>query len=304
MRRRDPMRFRSGARRFACLRVWLSMHVGFVLAATAASTEPVPLRYGFAPGQEWLAEQTIERETTLAGRTQSDRGAARFAYRVEATDDPERLRLDARMLSQRTNSGESPFDFSVIGFQAVTDRRGVLRGMHFEIGEAEPPELPGLDPDPVAFRQMLRHIAAAWLPAVYWLPELPEAPLAVGETFVIGEREPVGGSDPGVRMEMASTTRYTLRKVKEGVAIFDVAVESTVDASTAIAGVKSAERALGEAHFDLERGMWTRQEIQSEQRARLEGAPAGAEQAMARTTRTLLMRLAEPSHEQGGEPAP
>ena len=118
------------------------------------------------------------------------------------------------MLSQSVGGEKSPVDFSSIAFRASTDRRGALRGVHFELGDAEPPDLPGLDPDPVAFRQMLRQIAEAWIDTVYWLPELPEHAVAVGASFTIGERDDVGGTEPGVRMEMVSKTTYTLREVR------------------------------------------------------------------------------------------
>jgi hypothetical protein len=39
--------------------------------------------------------------------------------------------------------------------------------------------------------------------------------------------------------------------------------------------------------------MWTRQEVHSEQRASLEGAPPGAEHATGRTTRVIEMRPAK-----------
>jgi len=54
--------------------------------------------------------------------------------------------------------------------------------------QAEPPPLEGVDADPVAFREMLRSLASAWLDSVYWLPVLPEKPLAVGESFELADR--------------------------------------------------------------------------------------------------------------------
>ncbi len=259
----------------------------------AAWSRSYELRYGLRPGQTWHAVQTVFRETTVAGLTRTDRNTARFRYETLESPLDGQLRLDASMLSQTMDDRESPFDFSVIRFLALTDVRGVMRGVHFQIGEAEPPELPGIERDPVAFRQMLRSVAAAWLDAVYWLPELPERPLEVGEAFVIANRGDVGGTDPGVSMQIESTTTFRLRKVTGRQAEFAIQVRSTVDAATAIADIVSNRNAEGEAVFDLELGMWTHQETRSDHRASLSGAP-GAEQASARTVTTIAMALGEP----------
>ena len=269
-----------------------SILTALLLAAGAggiAHAESLSLRYGIAPGQSWSAVQTIVRETSLGGETRSDRGTARFSYRVAATQEPDRLLLDARMLSQSVGEEESPVDFASIAFHASTDRRGVMRGVRFELGVVDPPDLPGIEPDPVAFRQMLRRVAEAWIDSVYWLPELPERALAVGESFVIGARDDVGGTEPGVRMEMVSKTTYTLRELSEGVARFDVAIRSSVEASTAQSAVESRRIAEGEADFDLELGMWTRHQTRSEHHAVFSGDPTGQGSASARTTTTIEM---------------
>lgn len=263
------------------------------LLPVAAQARSYELRYGIAPGQTWHAAQTIHRETYVAGVSDTDTGIARFRYEVK--NGPEgTLRLDARMVSQETHDGPSPFDFSVIRFLAQTDRRGVMRGMHFRLGDVEPPDLEGVEKDPVAFRQMLRSLASAWLESVYWLPELPERSLAVGESFTIGDRGDVGGTDPGVTMQMDRKTTYRLRKVTGRLAEFSVEVHSTVDASTAQTGLTSQRTAEGEAVFDLEAGMWTRQEIRAEHHASLRGAETGSETATARTVTTIEMQLGEP----------
>lgn len=263
------------------------------LLPSAASSRSYELRYGLAPGQTWHAVQTIFRETTVAGLTRTDRNTARFRYETRESKVDGLLRLDASMLSQTMDDQQSPFDFSVIRFLALTDMRGTMRGVHFQIGEAEPPELPGLERDPVAYRQMLRSVAAAWLDAVYWLPELPERPIEVGEAFVVSNRGDVGGTNPGVSMQIESTTTFTLRKVTGPQAEFAIQVRSTVDAATALAGIVSNRLAEGEAVFDLELGMWKHQETRSDHRVSLSGAP-GAEQGSARTVTTIEMALGEP----------
>jgi len=252
--------------------------------------EPILLRYGLAPGQRWSAVQTVVREMKLGGDVRHDRASARFAYRVDRTERPDRLRFDAHMLSQTVGDEQSPFDFSVIAYQAALDQRGVMSGVHFQLGEAEPPELPGVDPDPVAFRQMLRQIAEAWIHAVYWLPELPERALEPGDAFTIRDADDVGGTDPGVRMQMASTTTYTLREVDGHRARFEIAVRSTVDAATAQSEIESRRRGSGEALFDLELGMWVRHETRDEHKAFFSGAPGGPGDASARTITTIVMQ--------------
>lgn len=262
------------------------------LLPAAAAAGSYELRYGLTSGQTWHAVQTVFRETTVAGQTRTERASARFRYDVKDAPVPGDLRLDARMLSQTMGDEQSPFDFSVIRFLAQSNERGTLRGMHFQLDDADPPDLPGLEPDPVAFRQMLRSVAAAWIDAVYWLPELPERPIELGETFVQRDARDVGGTDPGVAMKMEATTTYTLRKVTGKLAEFAIEVRSTVGASTAQTGIVSNRQATGEAVFDLELGMWRRQETRSEHRASLEGLP-GADQATGRTVTTIEMTLGE-----------
>jgi len=264
-----------------------------LLLPAAASARDYELRYGLHPGQTWHAVQTVFRETSVAGDTRTDRATARFRYETQVAPVEGEVRLDARMLSQTMDGQQSPFDFSVIRFLAQTDPRGTMRGLHFQIGEAEPPEMEGIERDPVAFRQMLRGVAAAWIEAVFWLPELPEQPIAVGESFVVNDRGDVGGTDPGVAMQIESTTSYTLRRVTGSQAEFAIQVRSTVDAATARAGIVSNRAAEGEAVFDLELGMWTRHETRSDHRARLDGVP-GTDQATAHTVTTVEMRLGAP----------
>jgi len=267
--------------------------LGAIAPLRAEPADPVLLRYGLASGQRWSAVQTIVRETRVRGDVRREVASAGFRYQVAATERPGRLRFDARMLSQTVDGEQSPFDFSVISYQAALDARGVLSGVHFQLGEAEPPELPGVDPDPVAFRQMLRRIAEAWVDSVYWLPELPERALAPGDDFTLRDADDVGGTDPGVYMQIASTTTYTLRGVEGRTARFDVVVRSTVDASTAQSGIESRRRGAGEALFDLDLGMWSRHEIRDEHLARFSGAEGGAGDASARTITTIEMQREE-----------
>ncbi|MGH0028434.1 MAG: hypothetical protein ACQGVC_01480 [Myxococcota bacterium] len=273
---------------------------GLALAAALAclpafaAAEGYTLRYGLEPGQTWHAVQTVFRETSVGTVSETHTGTARFRYDVGAGAEDGDVRLDARMVSQETSAGASPFDFSVIQFMAQTDRRGATRGMHYRLGDAEPPDLPGVEKDPVAFRQMLRSLASAWIESVYWLPELPEGPIELGESFAIVDGGDVGGTDPGVTMKMETRTVYTLRKVTGRLAEFGIEVRSTVDAATAQAGITSNRSGNGEAVFDLEAGMWTRQEVRAEHRAALRGAETGDDQATARTTTTFEMRLGDP----------
>ena len=276
---------RTSTRTFAALSI-LSL-----LVSAGASAESVMLRYGLAPGQRWSASQTIERTTEALGQKQSDVGVARIRYQVDAAPVEGHVSLVARMLSQEIAGAQSPFDFSQVRFHAFSDPRGAMRGIHYEIDpDAEPPDVPELDKDPVAYREMLRRIATAWSDSVFWLPELPEAPLEVGESFTIGDRGDVGGSDPGVAMEMTSKRTYTLDRVEGNQAHFSIRLQSTVDAATAQSSVESEQRALGDAVFDLELGMWTRQETRSEHRARFQGGPGGSGIASARSVTTIEMK--------------
>jgi hypothetical protein len=274
-------------------RTELAISLGLmVLLPSAVSARAYELRYGLAVGQTWHAAQTSFRETTVAGLTRTDTAAARFRYEVVEAPVENEVRLEARMLSQTMGEEQSPFDFSAIRFLAQTDPRGTMRGVHFQLGEAEPPDLEGVEPDAVAFRQMLRSLAAAWIEAVYWLPELPVEPLSIGESFVIQDRGDVGGTDPGVAMQIESKTRYTLEKVTGRIAEFTIRVSSTVDGATAQSGIVSKRSAEGEALFDLELGMWTRQETRSFHRAALHGTPS-ADHASGRTVTTIEMSLGD-----------
>jgi len=262
-----------------------------------AAGRELELRYGWSPGQIWRATQRIVRETRLPGNLQSDRGVAEFEYRVQG--DPEStLRLESRLLSQETAAGVSPLDFSAIAFSAQIDTQGRLRGAHYEIGEAQPPAVEGVAPDPIAFRQVLRQVASAWRGAVFWFPELPDRPLALGDSFVVDEARSLAESEPGVSMRMRATRTYRLLALEGQVARFRIEETSQVDAATAESGIASEQRAEGEALFDLALGMWTRQELVSSQRASYTGAAgAGEEQGevSSTTSTTLEMRRLEPA---------
>jgi hypothetical protein len=280
--------------RIEAARLVLAIALACALGA-GASAETVSLRYGLEAGQRWTASQTIERTTHILGESQSDRGVAHFRYAVESAPVAGHVSLVAHMLSQEMSGGESPFDFSQIRFLAFSDPRGTMRGVHFEIGnDAEPPDVPGIEKDPVAYREMLRRFATAWSDSVFWLPELPEQALSVGESFTIGDRGDVGGSDPGVAMEMTSKRTYTLDRIEGPIAHFSIRLQSTVDAATAKSSVESEQRALGTAAFDLDAGMWTRQETRSEHRATFQGGPGGEGVATASTVTTIEMRSEEP----------
>jgi hypothetical protein len=141
---------------------------------------------------------------------------------------------------------------------------------------------------------MLRQVAEAWQDSVYWLPELPERALEPGDSFSIRDADDVGGTDPGVRMQIVSTTTYTLREVASGRARFELAVRSTVDAATAQSEIESRRLGSGEAIFDLALGMWVRHETADEHRAVFSGAPGGPGGASARTLTTIEMRREQP----------
>lgn len=276
------------------------------MATTAASetaeeglvaSRGVLLRYGWAAEQIWRTTHRSVRETQLQGNPQRDRGIAEFEYRVLGGEPEGALRLDARLLSQETAQGVSPLDFSAIAFSAQIDAQGRLRGAHYAIGEAQPPVVQGVEPDPIAFRQVLRQVASAWRGAVFWFPELPERPIALGDSFVVDEVRNLAESEPGVSMRMHSSRTYRLLSVEASVLRFRVEEVSQVDAATAESGIASEQRAEGEALFDLGLGMWTRQELVSSQRASYTGAAgAGPEQGevSSTTSTTLEMRRVAP----------
>ncbi len=229
---------------------------------------------------------------------QRDRGAARFEYRVLGAEPEGTLRLEARLLSQETADGISPLDYSAIAFSALIDAQGRLRGAHYEIGEARPPVVEGVAPDPIAFRQMLRQVASAWRGAVFWFPELPERALAVGDAFAVDETRNLAETEPGVSMRIRSSRTYRLLAVEADVARFRVEEVSTVDAATAQSGIASEQRAEGEALFDLGLGMWTRQELVSSQRASYTGASGVGQdrgEATASTSTLLEMQRVKPA---------
>jgi hypothetical protein len=268
--------------------------------ALAAAASPAGggtlLRYRLAPGQVWRATVKISRETQLGRDVERDGGTAHVEYRVEPADTPGQVALEARMLRQETSAGASPFDFSVIHYHATADARGVAPGAHFDIGEAEPPDIEGVDRDPVAFRQLLRSVASAWLESVYWLPRLPEEPLEVGASFTLDESEPVDDLEPGIEMRMKATRSYTLEGVSDGLAHFTIRVRSRVDAATARGSLQSARSGRGEAVFDLARGMWRSQTLRDEHRARYHDAPGlGDGETTAHSVTEIEMALAQPA---------
>jgi len=260
--------------------------------AHAEDAAPVRLRYGWESGQSWRAVYSVKREMHLAQDVQSDLGVARFDYTVRSDAKQGELRLEVRFVSQETAAGPSPLDFTPIVFRAGIDALGHLRAPDYQIGEARPPDLPGIEPDPVAYRQMLEQSAAAWRWAAFWFPELPERPLAPGEEFVSRDDRDLGSGAPGMGMWMRSERHYRLVSVAQGIARFRVEEDSHVDAAAGAEGVASEQRAKGEALFDLALGMWTRHEIVSSQKASFHGAPpaVGAGEATSRSVTTIEMQ--------------
>ncbi|HXK21848.1 MAG TPA: hypothetical protein VMS55_04130 [Myxococcota bacterium] len=264
-------------------------------SAHADDSTPVRLRYGWAPAQSWRAVYSVKREMHLAQDVQTDLGVARFDYAVHPDAKRGSLRLEVRFVSQETAAGPSPLDFTPIVFRAGTDALGHLRGPDVRIGDARPPDLPGIEPDPVAYRQILEQAASAWRQAAFWFPELPERPLAPGEEFVSRDDRDLGGGAPGTGMWMRSERRYRLVSVAQGIARFHVEEDSHVDAAAGSEGVASEQRAEGEALFDLALGMWTRHELVSSQRASFRGAPsAAAADATSHSVTTIEMQRLSP----------
>ena len=264
------------------------------VAAAHDAAGAVALRYRLAPGQVWHSTQTIERRTTFGELVESDTGVARLEYRVGETDAEGRVTLEATMLSQSTSSGQSPFDFSVITFRARLGPRGPATGAWFEIGEAEPPELPDVPRDQVAFRTMLRTLASAWLESVFWFPELPEAPLELGASFSIDESESVPTAEPGVSMQQTSVRTYTLREVEGDRARFEVTDASQIETETAVSELEAIRAARGEASFDLVLGSWVKTRLRSTHRATWAGAQGiGDGVSTAETVTTIEMAPAK-----------
>lgn len=273
---------------------WLLLLIA--LSASGAHAEAITFRYGWKTGQVWRATHTITRDMRMGDVRDTDGGVARFEYRVVPSGVAGLVKLEATMLSQTTAAGASPFDFSGIRYTAILDQRGAIRGAHYKLGDAEPPALPGVEKDPVAFRQMLRNVAEAWLPAVYWFPELPEKPLEIGEAYERDQSQPIGGTDPGVTMRMVETRTLSLREVDGDRAIFGLTIDSRVDASTAQSSIASSRDAEGTVVFDLGLGMCVRQETHASHRAAFKGA-TGLEdgQSSAETVTTIEVERVSPA---------
>ena len=285
---------RAGLRGALCAALALVLAQHAARGATAEESRPLPLRYGWSPGQVWRATSSVERETRVGDDVQRDRGAARFEYTVERAPGGE-VRLEARMLAQETDAGATPIDFSPIAFHAEIDARGRLRDAHYTIADAPPPAAAGEVSDPVAYQQILRRVASAWRSAVFWFPELPERSLKPGDAFVVEDERDLS-DEPGAAMRVHSTRTYRLLAVADGVARFRVEEDSRVDAGSGESRIDSRERAEGEALFDLALGMWTRQQLVSSQRARYSGPAEGksgaAGEASSRSVATIEMERA------------
>jgi len=278
-----------------------------LLAAGAARGEPpvgrtdgdtgVHLAYGLTPGQVWRSTQTIVRETRVGGDVQRSRGEAVFRYRVGPAPEEGRVTLDAEFVSLRAAEDAQPFAPGAVRFRAVLTRWGRVVASTSRVGDVPPPaEGPGGQaPDAVAWRQMLRGLAEAWSDAVFWLPELPERALRPGDTFTTRGERPLGGQEPGVSGRQSLERTYTLRRVEDGRAHFELAARSRVETSTARSAVRSERETSGEAVFDLGLGMWTRHVARSRDRFDLESDEAlpDAGPASATTTTTITMERLE-----------
>jgi hypothetical protein len=280
---------RARAARWAALA--LALALGGERGAASSETAPVRLRYGWSAGQTWLATSSVERETHVGDDVQRDHGVARFEYTVGTAPGGE-LKLEARMLSQETEAGAAPLDFSPIVFGADIDDHGRLRGAHFTIAESPPPVVGGKALDPLTYHQVLNQVATAWRSAVLWFPDLPERSLSPGQAFVVEDERDLGDAEPGVAMRVHSTRTYRLLSVADGVARFRVEEDSRVGAGAGASRIDSRQHAEGEALFDLELGMWMRHQLVSSQRASYSGSPAGAGtgEATSRSVATIEMQ--------------
>jgi hypothetical protein len=273
----------------------LGVVLGLALAAPAlAETAHVRLRYGWAAGQVWRAQQSTTRETHVGDAVQREQVSARFEYTVSTADDGGALRLEARLLSQQTADGASPLDFSPIAFHARVDTRS-LESPSFEVAEVRRPG-PGPLADPIALRRVLRDVASAWRDSVLWFPELPERSLSAGQAFSVSESRELPQAQPGIAMQIQRTRSYRLLEVQAGVARFRLTDVSLVDASSGQSGIRSEERAEGEAEFDLALGMWRRQQVASSQRAVYSDASpeVGSGEASSRSVTEIRMERATP----------
>lgn len=109
------------------------------------------------------------------------------------------------------------------------------------------------------YRELIAVAGPANRRNIFWMPEFPDRPLFVGDSFV--DRASV--ADPTA----AGETRFELEEVRGNLAYFAVSQHGALVS----AGVSGTQQSEGRAVFDFETGMWRSLELRGEGTASLPG---------------------------------
>jgi hypothetical protein len=251
----------------------------FALCLTASGAGPVlaasvRLSYGLAPGQIWLGTLSSQSETEYSGKKDVHRSKTTIQYAVAAGPKRGWVTLTARILSQQIPGAEGGggMDLSGITFFADMHESGEIRNIRHE-GSALPP---GAADMPEQMKQMMAQsfnmVADAWKQAVFWFPELPEAPLSPGDEFDVTRKTGMGGAGAMIQSQTLSKQVFTLEDVSAGLAYFSVK-ERSVTKTTGAAGGRSETQSAsrGETVFDLNSGMWVDMVVKSKANVGMSG---------------------------------
>jgi hypothetical protein len=245
-----------------------------VWGAPAWAAGAAQLQYRLAPGQVWIGTLSSQSQTSFMGEKSLHRSKSVIEYRVKKGTKANWVSLTARIVKQHTpgQEGGGQMDLSGIAFMADMHRSGELRNIRHE-GTALPAGMSELPPQmKQMYAQSSDMIADAWKSAVFWFPELPEAPMRPGDEFDVTRRIGMGGAGAGIQAQTVSKQVFTLEEVSKGLAYFTVR-ERSVTKMKGMAGGRSDTKtaAKGETVFDTKTGMWLDMVVKSRSKVGMSG---------------------------------
>jgi len=240
--------------------------VAALCTAPAVAADSCRLAYKLQPGQVWQADVASQFESTAAmGGESTQRSSYKVRYRIMKGEKRGWVKVEGRIIAHSAQS-EGGIDYTKLTYSADMHRSGELRNIS-HTGSAVPPlpeeQLANMPPQYVdIMRRQGDMVARAMEKGVFWLPELPEEKVAVGDSFEVVEKLDFGSS-PMMQSQAVVRTEYTLEEISQGLAYFSVRQRMQSKSSGMGSSVESKTAGKADAIFDLEQGMWVEMTMKS-----------------------------------------
>jgi hypothetical protein len=226
------------------------------LYALPAQGAEYKFRYNLKPGQTWVVSDTTQVVSEAMGFKSTTRTKRTIKYDVKKGPKSGWVTVSAAVTSLSSKSDDAP-----VSTQNVLDGMVFKADVH-QSGEVRKYSFSGGDP------QMAQYMGPMMEQGIFWFPEFPEDPLAVGDEFEVT----VKAATPGMQgmggagaMKWMTRDIYVLEDVKSGLAYFSIKSRTKMDAG----GMDTKVAAKGEAIFDLNQGMWV--ELDTKSKSSMQG---------------------------------